>query len=323
MTTFLRAEAGVDHAPTPPKTTSRPDVFGQQLRRARQKLNLSIEEIAERIKLDPRQVAALEEERFDDLPGTAFVRGFTRQYARVLNIDEAPLLNLLPTPAARIHSTASHLGVLPRSKGLESRRRHRTAKILISLLLGIGLVSGGIIMLRTHIPSAPSSATSITPPPVISQHTTQPSTVIETNVPKSEINPQPTTSPSISLPNTTEPAPAPHAIEAQPTPSSDTPIVTTNVPTKSNGHLKVKASASLPPLIELSFEERSWVEIKDAQGRLLLSQINQPGSRQSVKGTPPYDVTLGNPRAVSIQFKGVALDVRPYTDHDTARFTLD
>jgi len=54
---------------------------------------LGIGDVAYSLKLNPRQVEALEAERFDLLPGRAFARGFLKNYARFLELDPQPLLD--------------------------------------------------------------------------------------------------------------------------------------------------------------------------------------------------------------------------------------
>ena len=71
--------------------------IGEVLARARQAQGISVADIAGRLRLHPRQVSALEEERFEQLPEVAFVRGFLRNYAKELRIDAKPLLAALET----------------------------------------------------------------------------------------------------------------------------------------------------------------------------------------------------------------------------------
>ncbi|MCB1917483.1 MAG: helix-turn-helix domain-containing protein [Rhodocyclaceae bacterium] len=66
---------------------------GAQLRAAREMRGLTIGDVAYSLKLNPRQVEALEHERFDLLPGRAFARGFLKNYARFLDLDPQPLLD--------------------------------------------------------------------------------------------------------------------------------------------------------------------------------------------------------------------------------------
>src|SRR5271169_457758 len=93
---------------------------GAQLQAARQAAGLSLEQVAAQLKLAPRQVRALEEEDFAQLPGRTFARGFVRNYARLLNLDGDNLLRLLPDSARApaleapaLHSTAAMIAELP------------------------------------------------------------------------------------------------------------------------------------------------------------------------------------------------------------------
>ena len=57
---------------------------GARLRAAREAAGLSIDAVAQQLKLAPRQVRALEDDDFAQLPGRTFVRGFMRNYARLV-----------------------------------------------------------------------------------------------------------------------------------------------------------------------------------------------------------------------------------------------
>ena len=57
---------------------------GQMLRAAREAKGWKVEQVASQLKLSRRQIEALEADAFADLPGLTFVRGFVRNYARVL-----------------------------------------------------------------------------------------------------------------------------------------------------------------------------------------------------------------------------------------------
>ncbi len=59
---------------------------GIELRQERERRKLTLEAIAEKTKIRPAHLQALEEERFGDLPAAVFVRGFLREYARCLNL---------------------------------------------------------------------------------------------------------------------------------------------------------------------------------------------------------------------------------------------
>ena len=65
---------------------------GACLKAAREAQGLSIGEVAQSLKFAPRQLEALEQERFELLPGRTFVRGMVRAYARLLKLPPEPML---------------------------------------------------------------------------------------------------------------------------------------------------------------------------------------------------------------------------------------
>jgi cytoskeleton protein RodZ len=62
--------------------------IGERLRREREKKKISLEEVALTTKIGTRMLRAIEEERFELLPGGIFNKGFVRAYARHLGLDE-------------------------------------------------------------------------------------------------------------------------------------------------------------------------------------------------------------------------------------------
>ena len=111
---------------------------GARLRAAREAAGLSLDQVAQQLKLAPRQVKALEDESFGELPGRTFSRGFVRNYARLLHLDAQDLLEHLPdvslAPALEsptLHSTATVMGELPSA----TTRKTGLGRWLIPLIL--------------------------------------------------------------------------------------------------------------------------------------------------------------------------------------------
>lgn len=69
--------------------------IGDLLRSAREKAHFTLEDLSEdtHIKLD--YLIALEENNFDALPAATFIKAYIRNYARLFNLDEKPLLAIL------------------------------------------------------------------------------------------------------------------------------------------------------------------------------------------------------------------------------------
>ncbi|RMG30375.1 MAG: hypothetical protein D6721_03840 [Gammaproteobacteria bacterium] len=82
----------VEIAPVSEEADAQVSGPGAHLRRLREARSLSREAVAEQLHLDLRILVALEEDRYEALPAPVFVRGYLRQYARLLEVDAEPLL---------------------------------------------------------------------------------------------------------------------------------------------------------------------------------------------------------------------------------------
>jgi cytoskeleton protein RodZ len=130
---------------------------GEMLRDARQRLNLDAADVARQLRLGLRQIEALEANDFAALPGNTIVRGFIRNYAKLLHADAAGFLAAyeasLPVPAApRITAEAENIDI----------SAHPSRRWLIFLLAGVALVIGVPVAMYAllHDDSAETAAVS-------------------------------------------------------------------------------------------------------------------------------------------------------------------
>ncbi|HZR90815.1 MAG TPA: RodZ domain-containing protein [Gaiellaceae bacterium] len=66
--------------------------IGSVLRSARKRRGLELDDVHRATQIRPDYLLAIEEDRFEELPGEAYARAFLRGYASVVGIDPAPLL---------------------------------------------------------------------------------------------------------------------------------------------------------------------------------------------------------------------------------------
>jgi cytoskeleton protein RodZ len=62
--------------------------FGEKLKQEREKRQMTLEQISVSTKIGTRMLQALEEDKFNQLPGGIFNKGFVRAYSRCLGLDE-------------------------------------------------------------------------------------------------------------------------------------------------------------------------------------------------------------------------------------------
>ena len=84
-----------NQTPSAISSADAPAALGAELRRQREERGLSLGEVSERLKLPARQVEALENGHYGDMPEPVFVRGFLRSYGRFLDLDETVLNSYL------------------------------------------------------------------------------------------------------------------------------------------------------------------------------------------------------------------------------------
>ncbi|MGQ0383997.1 MAG: helix-turn-helix domain-containing protein [Gammaproteobacteria bacterium] len=108
---------------------------GARLRAAREALGLSIEVAAERLRLNPALVLAMEQERFALLGAPVFARGHLRNYAALLGVPEAEVVAGFDADEVPEPSFLPALDLKPRA-----RNPARWAWPLAALLLAIAVV---------------------------------------------------------------------------------------------------------------------------------------------------------------------------------------
>ena len=139
--------------------------FGETLRRRREQMGLSLNDVAVRTRVRKAYLQALEEENLTALPGSAYAIGFLRIYARHLDLAVEPLVTALTGRAAPdVDRKGSHF---TEGGAAAPRRRARRGKLLPLLLVLLLLaVAGGGYLLYLQRPAAPPVAVKPVEPPM-------------------------------------------------------------------------------------------------------------------------------------------------------------
>jgi cytoskeleton protein RodZ len=282
---------------------------GMMLRSAREAAGLSVAAVAQQLKLAPRQVVALEEGDVSALPGRTFVRGFARNYARLLRLDSEAVLAALPDSAAPSSLEHPSLAPSPRPMGelpRDTQTRSSAARWAIPLAL-VAVVSVAAVYEISRPPPEPAQTT-------VAQKADPEKAAPSLNA----AAPVAVAPPPESVPgNTTTALPNPLAGEPKPDTAPETAAGASNAAVAAAPSPEVSATA-----IALSFQGKSWVEVRDGTGALILQVTGNAGDKQAIGGRPPFDVIIGNAAAVTVNWQGKPIDVAPFTRQNVARFTL-
>ena len=120
--------------------------FGEELRRERESRGVTLEIISEKTKVITRYLTALENDRFDALPGGILSKGIVRGYARTVGLDEAEWVErFVAASQPQSHAEgdwsefAENVGrARPRSVGRDGRKLRRAGLWAVVLVLAGG-----------------------------------------------------------------------------------------------------------------------------------------------------------------------------------------
>ena len=258
---------------------------GEELANARAALGLSVADIAQQLKFGARQIEAMEQGRFEELPSGTFARGMVRSYARLLKLDAEHLVGRMAARVA-VPDNAEAVASIRRPIPITDTGR-RGNLIYAALSLAILGVSAAVLF-EWQRERADAARLTFVPAAQLPQAAAEPQRLAVAS--PVEMNP----SNLVSLPSVAGPAPS------APSPA-----------------------AQDKRRIVLKFERSSWVEIRGRDGKTLLSQLNPAGSEQTVEGRPPFALIIGNAQFVRLSYDDRLIDLAPHVKVEVARFTLE
>ena len=313
---------------------------GVVLAAERERQGLSRADVAQRLHMSASQIEALESGDYARLPRGTFLRGFVRNYARILGLDPETMLGALAGDqpgenAPAIVVPSQNIRFDPMGARLSSPYVKAFAIAVTAIVLGFAalywwfyirpLPMAGAAVMRKSVAEAPKVEARVAeaPPPV--------QVVAPAPVAVAPVAEAPKSDPVKAEPAKVEPlkaAPAKTAsVKSEPAKTEASAPEATKVAKPENATEAApidtaQVIAAGGGVVRLRFKGTSWVEIKDGRGKLLLSRVNQGGSEAEVSGRPPFSVVVGNAPDVELTYNNRTFDLEPYTRVAVARFTL-
>jgi cytoskeleton protein RodZ len=313
---------------TPKGGTSRPSVsLGARLKAARLAQNLLAEDVAGQLKIGARKIDAIEAERWDQLPSGPYLRGLLRNYAKILKADSAAVVEDIERLAGA-PAVAHDISLLPslRTPFPQRRRSHdsamarlmRVGTLVFAVLAGLIAWSGTQsfreseeIMTSWLAARAKPEAAALNPGQESIAPVQEPVTPARTGAPVSRVSTELGQSPSAAA-SSSKPAASPQVAPA---------LTLAAIATGTTG-VDGSQPQALSGDIVMRFNDDSWVEVRQADGKILMSQLNHAGAGKALDGSPPLELVIGNAPGVALQYRGSAVDLAPYTRDRVAHITL-
>ena len=295
----------------PEKTTAEDEGIiskspGLILRDARESQSLTENDIALALNLPIYVITSIEADRAVGTRSSVFMRGYIRSYARLMDLDGDPLVDLYDEKnSVKVGLSLStvgsgNMGTLG-SVGAEKHGARQIKWILsltpLLIILMIGLWAGRNFVEENTDPTLEESDRKEVV--TIEEKEKSPSQTNDLNkenlsiFPKEEVITDPEhrdNKGSIDIQSSM------HGLKSNELIASDTLL--------------------------FSFGEDCWVEVQDGNGELIYGDLSRAGSTLEVSGIPPLRVLLGYAHGVSLMHNGSRVALAPHTRNNVASFVL-
>lgn len=286
------------------------DSPGAYLSARRQLLGWSVEQVADQIKLAPRQVRAIESDDYAALPPMVVTRGFIRSYSKCLKIDATPLLAMVKSEqgsnidgdtlrrALPVNFSSGRFPSMGEGNGILSKWNLGVIFLIVLLLSALLAQRMGWLPDLSKI----SITSSINRDQLISANTGTHSgneIVVSHN--------------AVDNTNATLPS-----IMAQPSalPSTDVSTVPSAVIPEASPSVAEKNQ------LVLTARKDSWIEIKRADKSIAFSRILKAGEIERFELNQPILLTIGNVAGVDVTLRGEIFNAKAGVNGNVAKINL-
>ncbi len=300
---------------------------GRRLRQRRESLGWSLEQAAHELRMSASVLAALEEERWDVLEAPIFIRGHLRNYARLLGLPPEELVaaweRVRPVETPEIRPGR------PQGPHMAAGTP-RWVFVVGWMVLGLMLVMGVLwwyagphrdpVVTANDFPDEADATAEVSPEEPL----------------EPDLEPEDDDDVEIRAQRDPDVEMMPEALEA-PMFEAEAPEEETEAAELEEGIEPIAVGPGepigpdfmeSPPLAEpvrvrLRFEEDSWIELDDGEGRQVYQGLAASGEDLELDIIPPIQVFLGNGPAVRVDVDGESVDFSERIRGDnTVRFDI-
>ncbi len=281
------------------------DACGGALRAARIAQDLSTQAIAKQLRLGNAQIEALEQNEFSALPEPTIVKGFIRNYAKLLKIPAEPILAAYAELMPKTDQYAFALGPGINMKMSENSKLGSTRYLILTLLLLLMLVAWFFY-----------------------QHYIQKPDAVNPTPEAADIFPEEL---ALQMPTALELENDTLAVEnaAMDDQLSETdPFVETD-DNEAKAELVAEASEPVTPApiaatrLLFNAKQETWISVVNQSGEEVYNKILYAGKREVIDVEQPAEIVVGNAQGATLTIDGESMDLAPHTRMNVARIRLN
>lgn len=295
---------------TPAAGAAAPMTAGRLLAARREQAGLHLAALAATLKVPLHKLQALEDDRYDTFTDIVFLRALASSVCRVLKIDAAPVLALLPQSAPV--ALKDQQGLNTRFKEAGSRSEGAGALGLpISRVTAFAVIA--LLVAALVIAFVPHNDDAASAP----QDAAQAASAQDAQAPEPSAAPAPE-----------GPAPAASAPAASVVPTANAPasperaaVAKGDASAPAPAPVPAAAPAGTDPLV-IQARQQTWVQIRDSKGAVLAERTLEKGERYAAQGSGPWSVVIGRADAADVTVRGQPMDLSAIARSNVARFEV-
>ncbi len=328
--------------------------IGGILKRARKKMGLSIQDVADRLKLRIAVIQEIEENTYENIPCSTFTRGYIRSYSKFLGLNSDEILGTLKSASSPLNEEQKM-----QSFSRKTRREKDDSRVMGLTWFIFAIVVSltafwwwqnepGQVPLKTGITNIESTIES----PIENDLIQDSDLVLFEKLEDVHLNSTQNESDALLVPEILFEEENEKLVDEIETINKDEPrlfllpvrsdenttqtdqqidekelkALTPPVPfvhtLSQDEDTPSKASPSSLSSLALSFFGDCWIEVHDATGKRLDIGLKIAGEKVALRGLAPFSVVLGTTDVVDIVFEGEAFDLSGYPSGRVVRLSL-
>ncbi|WP_218753898.1 cytoskeleton protein RodZ [Vibrio parahaemolyticus] len=298
---------------------------GTLLKNKRESLGMTQKQVADRLRLRVSVIEDIENNRFESQQVATFTRGYLRSYAKFVGLDEKVVLVALEQ-TADVKSKEQEIEMQSFSRKTK-HEKHNSRIMLLTWVIAIVIIgisaawwwqnqqenSLAQVVAEANVETSQPSADEIADIDLMTEEELIASTPAE-----------------LAASNNTASESSINAAQTDEVVSAETEESTTEATKEPVAVIEAveevqEASPVVPEgmtLLTMKFKADCWIQVKDTNGKTLVSGTQKPGQDVELTGKAPFKVILGAPEGVTMTFASEPVDLSGYTSGKVARFTL-
>ncbi|MBS0466369.1 MAG: DUF4115 domain-containing protein [Proteobacteria bacterium] len=293
----------IDQASQAPAPNLGAITAGASLRQVREAAGVHIDALAGALKVPVAKLHALEADDYAAFPDAVFMRALASSMCRVLKVDAAPVLALLPQgapiqlpPDRAINASFKDSGRRPGRGGSLEQPKSRLLGIAVGVLLVAALVIAFLPMGNSSKDEGVALVLSRSSSPA-GGHESAAEQASQAAVPADGV-----------------------VVQEAPAQVSSAPVVA--VPAAAADQT-AKTEAAVPEgVLVIRAHKESWVQVRNGAGKVVLQKALAAGDSYSPEGDPPWRVVIGRADAIEVTVRGQPMDLKAVSRENVARFEV-